>query len=60
MKRVMSLASVIFMSVILSVVSPPRMISEASEGSISLAEIEICHIHAGNSSSRGGVLSGLV
>lgn len=30
------------------------MIFEASEGNISLAEIEICHIHAGKSSSKGG------
>jgi len=53
MKRVVSLVSMILMSVVLSVVVP-RMISEASEGSNTLAEVEIGHNHAGSSASRGG------
>ena len=53
MKRVVSLVSMVLMSIVLSVVSP-RIISEASDGGITLVGIELCHIHVGSSSSKGG------
>lgn len=53
MKRAVSLASMILIAIVLSGVLP-RMVSEASEGGITLAKIEIGHTHVGDYSRKGG------